>query len=322
LHSIIPLNYRMNFKIGEFVRFVEERREGYITRIIDDQTIAVTDEDGFEIPVLTNQITRVHGHSEIVEPDAPEIPQPEGSFKESGIYLAAVPDKRINSVVHLHIVNLSSYQLLLSFKTQKQLLFKGEFSGIIQARSAEKIYSASLNELGQWPQFHIQILRHSLTGKELKEPLIFSEKFKAKDFSSSKRSIEYIDQPAWLFQIDYEELVIDPQLLKESFHKPAEEKAEIAHPGREIDLHIEKLCDDHQFLSPSDLLNIQLNYFNKSIDAAIVHKLPSLIFIHGVGNGTLRHEIHRALSKHPRVRTFMDAYKEKFGYGATEVIFR
>ena len=53
----------MKFKLGEFVRFVEERREGYITRIIDDATIAVTDEDGFEIPVLASQVTRVHGQS-------------------------------------------------------------------------------------------------------------------------------------------------------------------------------------------------------------------------------------------------------------------
>ena len=65
-----------------------------------------------------------------------------------------------------------------------------------------------------------------------------------------------------------------------------------------------------------------MEHFKKALDAAIVHKLPSIIFINGVGNGTLRHEIHKVVSKHQQVRTFLDAYKDKYGYGATEVILK
>ena len=35
------------FKIGDYVRFIDEKREGYITKEIDDQTVGVTDTDGF-----------------------------------------------------------------------------------------------------------------------------------------------------------------------------------------------------------------------------------------------------------------------------------
>jgi len=69
-------------------------------------------------------------------------------------------------------------------------------------------------------------------------------------------------------------------------------------------------------------LNIQLAHFNKALDAAIVHQLHEVTFIHGAGNGILRHELHKILSKHPKVQTFMDARKEKFGYGATKVILK
>ena len=41
----------MQFKLGDFVRFVDENIEGYITRIIDKDTIGVTDSNDFEIPV-------------------------------------------------------------------------------------------------------------------------------------------------------------------------------------------------------------------------------------------------------------------------------
>ena len=55
---------------------------------------------------------------------------------------------------------------------------------------------------------------------------------------------------------------------------------------------------------------------------AIVHKLPSIIFIHGAGNGTLRYEIQKIITKHKQVKTYMDAHKERYGYGATEVVLK
>lgn len=313
----------MKFKLGEFVRFVNERREGFITRIIDEFTLAVTDDDGFEIPVLASQVTRVHGKSTL--PDQEENDDsdiPETHFAGSGIFLVIAADKRIGSVVHFHIVNSSSWQVLFTMNTEKLNQFHGEFAGIVQPKSALEIYSASLNELDLWPKFHIQILLHIEGRHESQSPLIFSEKFKAKDFSGSKKYISLLSQEAWLIQLDPKEPVIDAQKLKESFYKPSAEKLEVQIPGKEIDLHIEKLRDEHEFLNSREILEIQMNHFLKTLDAAIVHKLQSIIFIHGVGNGTLRNEMHKIISKHPQVKTYMDAYKEKFGYGATEVIFK
>ena len=51
------------FKLGDFVRFVDEKREGYVTRVIDAVTLGVTDTDGFEIPVAISNLTHVHGHN-------------------------------------------------------------------------------------------------------------------------------------------------------------------------------------------------------------------------------------------------------------------
>jgi dsDNA-specific endonuclease/ATPase MutS2 len=47
--------------------------------------------------------------------------------------------------------------------------------------------------------------------------------------------------------------------------------------------------------------------------------MDEIIFIHGVGNGTLRNELHKRLSGHKNVKYYEDAQKEKFGYGATKV---
>jgi dsDNA-specific endonuclease/ATPase MutS2 len=117
-------------------------------------------------------------------------------------------------------------------------------------------------------------------------------------------------------------VLIDAQKLKESFFNSPGEKTIIEKPATEIDLHIEKLRNDHLFLNSGEILNIQLAHFHKGLDAAIVHQLPEIIFIHGSGNGILRHEIHKLLSKNQKIETFMDARKEKFGYGATRVVLK
>jgi hypothetical protein len=314
----------MKFKLGEFVRFVEERREGYITRIINDTTIAVTDEDGFEIPVLASQVTRVHGktYEQNSEMTTSESKGSDTKFESCGIFLALADDKRIKSVIHFHLINLSSYQLLFTLNTEKQHKFKGEFAGIVQPVSSVQIYSASLNELDLWPVFHFQILRYNSGNETPQKPILISEKFKAKDFSGSKKQVSQISQEAWLIQLDPPPPIIDPQKLKESFYKNTPDTIDIPSPGKEIDLHIEKLREDYQFLNSAEILQIQLSHFRKNLDAAVIHKLPSIIFIHGLGNGTLRNEIHKLISRDPRVKTFMDAYKEKFGYGATEVLLK
>lgn len=318
----------MKFKLGEFVRFIDENREGYITRIIDEQIVGVTGEDDFEIPVAVNNLARVHGHpstdpqEETYETKHLEIPIE--NFKQKGIYLAVIPDANKGSLVHFYIVNETSFELNATLNTELKGKYKGEFSGQLIPDSITKIYTASLPELDLWPKFIFRILTYTL--QDIKPlPLIVSEqKFRAKDFSDSKKIIPFIKQQGWILQLDIPELNIDVQKLKESFHTPSakNEKPMVDKPNREVDLHIEELRENYQFLAKSEILNIQLAEFQKALDAAIAHKFTEIVFIHGVGNGVLRDHIHKAVSKHPQVRTFKDARKEKFGYGATEIIFK
>lgn len=315
----------MNFKLGDFVRFVDERREGYITKIIDEQMVGVTGDDDFEIPIPVSKITRVHGHNydnNAGDIESPDITPASGEFKRKGVYLAFVTDQRSISVVNFFLVNETSFQLLATLSSAKSEKHKGEYAGIVQPGATSKVYTASLTELNNWPTFHLQILFYSPREAKPSEPILYEEKFKAKDFSTAKKKIPVLSEIGWLVRLDEEELVVDAEKLKESFFRPAEERRTVEIPSKEVDLHIEKLRDDHDFLNKNEILRIQLEQFKKAIDAALVHRLPSIVLIHGVGNGTLRYEIHKALSKHPQVRTFMDARKEKFGYGATEVIFK
>jgi hypothetical protein len=298
--------------------------EGFVTRIIDEQMIGVTGEDDFEIPVLASKVTTVHGYvpAGAVKEDKAEEPEPIGEFKTSGVYLAVINDAKANSVVHFHLVNDTSFHVLATLTTNGQNKFKEEYAGVIAPKSAEKIYSAQMADLQLWPKFVFNIIFSAKQNVAPPVPLVVEEKFKAKDFAGSKKQAPILKQACWLIQLDQPEVMIDAEKLKESFFTTTEEKTTIEKPGKEVDLHIEKIRNDHQFISSHEILKIQLDYFHKALDSAIVYQLPEIIFIHGAGNGTLRQEIQKVVSKHPKVQTFMDAQKEKFGYGATKVILK
>jgi hypothetical protein len=87
----------------------------------------------------------------------------------------------------------------------------------------------------------------------------------------------------------------------------------------EVDLHIEKLVSQWQHLSNFEILTLQLNALEKYLDLAIAHHQHNLIVIHGVGTGKLKDEIHEILKSRREVRSFINQYDPRYGYGATEI---
>lgn len=211
----------MDLKLGDFVRFVDENIEGYITRIIDKATIGVTDSNDFEIPVLASKVTLVHG--DITDNDVvtnkPNIVVPEAEFKKDGIYLALVTDQHSTSVAHFHLINETSYQLLTSLTTARQETFKGEFAGVIPPNTTKKIYSAQLGDIQIWPKFRLEILTNTPANVEPKAPIIFNKSIKGKDLSVAKEEIALLKQKGWLIKLEEPEAIIDAEKLKASFFK-------------------------------------------------------------------------------------------------------
>lgn len=211
----------MQFKLGDFVRFVDENIEGYITRIIDKDTIGVTDSNDFEIPVQATKVTLVHGEipdNDIVS-NRPAVVVPEAQFIKEGIYLGLITDQHSSSVAHFHLVNESSFQLLTSLTTEKGDHYKGEFAAIIPAHSTKKIYSAQLGDIQIWPKFKLEILFHTPADVEPKSAIVYHERIKGKDLSVAKEEIALLKQKGWLIRLDAPEALIDADKLKESFFK-------------------------------------------------------------------------------------------------------
>ena len=103
----------------------------------------------------------------------------------------------------------------------------------------------------------------------------------------------------------------------------AKEARQHLEPARSvIDLHIEKLSDNWQEMSNFEILTLQLKTFERYYDLAVAHMQPSLIVVHGMGTGKLRDEIHELLRHRKEVKSFVNQYDSRFGYGATEIFFQ
>lgn len=100
--------------------------------------------------------------------------------------------------------------------------------------------------------------------------------------------------------------------------KPGEKRGKQKASCMEIDLHIHELTDSTQGMDNYDMLSLQLETARKKLEYAMQHRIRTLVFIHGVGEGVLKAELEDLFGRYKNI-TYYDADFRKYGFGATEV---
>ncbi|MFM1877933.1 MAG: hypothetical protein RLZZ241_799 [Bacteroidota bacterium] len=89
-------------------------------------------------------------------------------------------------------------------------------------------------------------------------------------------------------------------------------------PVLEVDLHIEKLVTKPHLENTYEILDLQLEAARSQLNFAIRKRIQRVVFIHGVGEGVLKAELHTLLRRYDGIQ-FEDANYADYGYGATAV---
>ena len=155
-------------------------------------------------------------------------------------------------------------------------------------------------------------------------------RFKASTFYNSRGPAPVLRQEGYVFRLADHRVVppgaVAPEtpdaarLADKLNTSTAAPNVKVTAPPHEVDLHLDQLPDAPTGeVSNAEALRRQMAAFEDALDRAVATAMHEIIFIHGVGTGALRKEIHRALSRDPRIKFFEEAQKEKFGYGATRV---
>ena len=345
----------MKIKVGDRVKFLNDVGAGEVTRILDQKTALVQIDGGFEVPTMINELVVDRGTYDADEDDSVVIDQDTGrtsdkqsektSFSEimetdssqavildEEVLLAFLPDANSSSF-ESYLINSSSYHFKYTIARQQEgemvLYHEGELEPGIKINLGEYLPGNLKDEETFRVQgifFNAGFYMH-LPPVDVLFNVLASELYQ----STARAESDYFLSPAIFFDIHKwgkeaatPAITIDPDEIRKAMYTKGDIKAKKVEIKQEqleeVDLHIEKLVDNSSDMDNQQIMDVQLARFRTSLDSALIHKTKKIVFIHGVGNGKLKHEIRRILeSEYKKVR-FQDASFREYGYGATMVI--
>jgi hypothetical protein len=345
----------MKFQVGDKVVIQHSSDEGEVIEILNDKMVLV-DVRGVRFPAYTDQLDfpyfKRFSEKKIPSPEKkpkkyvdqlpPEKQQPNQKKERiaklaDGVWLTFLPvfdnDEFGDDVVEslkIHLVN--NTQAGYHFSYHLSYFGKSEFDLDNQVHPFQDFYIHDIPfaNLNDNPVFECEfsLLTPDKTKADHFETTL---KPRAKQVFSRIEEIKKKGEATFSFSLfetyphkEVEETVNVPMVNNPGFRiYEASRARQHLEPARsELDLHIEKLTEKWSSLDNFEILTLQLQTFEKYFDLALAHHLPSMIVIHGVGSGKLRDEIHELLRAKRKVKSFVNRYHPRYGYGATEIFFQ
>jgi hypothetical protein len=226
------------------------------------------------------------------------------------------------------VINNTDWEMPYTLHVGEGKGIRGMLSGSLSSKSSQQASSTlKMQDFDEWSTLSIQALYFQAGYAKPPNALLRKLRLKANLFKE-KRYIPLTDRKGYVVQLDAEDSVkkesdLDAVKLQEKFNSGA---SYVSEPARQtpksgasatVDLHIEKLTTQFLSMNNAEMIMLQISHFEKQLEKAIATGADEITFIHGVGSGKLRQEVHRRLSQHPNVAWYKDAQKEKFGFGAT-----
>ncbi|MFC2114555.1 Smr/MutS family protein [Bacteroidota bacterium] len=311
---------------GDVVEFVDDKTVGTVIRIINDKQVLV-DIDGIDIPVMKSQLIRIsegqeksHSQTEKYRDDVVELVKENRTLigSNKGLFVA-ISIGNSPEIFQFHLVNDSPSNLLFTLFTKGKDKFKAMNKGELQPWTTLHLLDHDQSASGDFPILHLNMIPFSFEDEIPEKTIVFSLKASGKDLLKKQEKAPLLNSQAWLFKIEKEE----PEMPKIEFSEPSEDRVlEVEKPAKEIDLHIEKIDPNFKLMNRDEIFHVQFKYFVREFEKAIAFDYSCIIVIHGIGVNTLKDKIREFLKNNEHVKGFHDADVRKYGFGATEIIFR
>lgn len=343
-------------KTGDKVKFLNAVGGGVVKSVINKTMVNVEDYDGFEVPTLISELVVVDDansmdstkrtakkSAEAKKEETPvkkELPKAEIKYvagkDNPDCYMAFVPQDSNNPVegeLKLYLINDSNNYVLYNFSHLKDKIYKSIDSGKMNPNSKRYLESFTRFNLNELPEFQFQLLFFREESSRLEAPVIKSFKMNPVKFyrQNSYDKTRFFAQNAMLFPLLSPDLEAEVAKLSEAdLSQVAAAKEEpkavvkktVSPDLVEVDLHIHELLEDTRGLANHEMLEVQMGRFRNEMETAIANGTRRIVFIHGVGNGTLKQELRKELTTKYKKYFFQDASFKEYGYGATMVILK
>lgn len=341
----------MKYQVGDDIIVLHSNEEGKVLEIMNDKMVLI-EVRGVKFPAYMDQIDFPYFHRFTKKTTAPppkkpkyyidQLPKEKGAKTdikaEPGVWLSFIPkfgmDEFNDEVVEsfkLYLINRTDLGYRFVYK-QQILGGRTEFDLTNEVRANKDFYlhDISFESLNDNPSF---VFEFSLLTLEKKKADFFEAgvKIRAKQMFKKIEEIKEKNLPSISYSLftDYPEKWEDEKLelgglAAKGFkiYDATKARQHLAPARSIVDLHIEKLTDNWKNMSNFEMLTLQLHEFEKWYELAIAHHQPEMSVIHGIGTGKLKDELHEILKTRKEVKTFINQYDPRFGYGATQIFFQ
>lgn len=268
--------------------------------------------------------------------------------EQPGVYLAMVPrnqDQPIAGAMDFYLLNHSPFTGYFAVFLNQSGSYKGHKSGVLPPGSKTSLGKVERNEIDDWGHglLHMVFFREGKTNvlPPASEHIVFKPvKIYKEDSFAFSRMIRQKAFTIRLIDILKHERGQDKKIeVPDSIRfnkepggresgtgkaKPTREsfleRHMVSDDTAEVDLHIQALTDSTLNMDNADMLQLQLDYVKRCLEEALKVRMRKLIFIHGVGQGSLKTALSGLLSKTQAIE-YYDAPYARYGMGATEVLF-
>lgn len=327
----------MKLRIGEKVRFLNETGEGIITRFKDKDMVYVEMSDGFEIPYLIKHLVPIHTEL-ILNPEVENIDMElESHVLSDCIYFIVEPDHELPLLVSdykFYLFNSSSYNMSYTYSIKDEEYYQTLKHGEIGAYQKVLLKQVKKTFFEEYAYHKIECLffknTHYKNQFPIAEVLFINDRVLKENVLAKHHEFKFSVYAFILKDDFFDKKIIEQKITEDDIRKLRSIK-EFKQPQKkstsakqkttekEVDLHIEELIDSYSGLTNSQILNIQMDHFERELDDARANGLKKIIFIHGVGNGRLKQEIISVLKNQEGLK-YQDGSYKKYGFGATEVV--
>ena len=307
-------------KIGDKVRFISEVGGGVVAGFRDKNIVLVEDEDGFQIPVRINDVVVIDSDDYDIKPAAPSSPKPQAdddydpadrpvTFRPEpeerkggdalSVYLAFVPvDSRelTTTKFEAYLVNDSNYYVTYIYLSAEGASWSLRSVGEIEPNTKLFVEEFDREALNLLERVAVQLVAYKRGKSFIIKPAVDArlriDTVKFYKLHTFKEN-DFFEEPALVYTI-----------------------VENDQPVRPLVVDAKKLKQEMA------ILNHQLDVFRKTMDEYKAKHGTRLIFIHGKGEGVLRHAIINELARRYKNCPYQDASFQEYGYGATQVTIK
>jgi hypothetical protein len=340
----------MKYQVGDDIIVLISNEEGRVVELMNDQMVMI-EVRGVKFPAYMDQIDfpyfRRFTEKKLFAEKKPEKvyvdqlpkekPQPNQIKVSDGVWLSFVPkfslddfNDEVVDLLKIHLVNKTNTAFKFIYTQQFAGRTDFEISTDIAAFHDFYLHDIPFESVNDGPSFTFDF---SLQTPDKKKAPHFEAllKLKPKQVFQKIEAMKDNNEPTISYQLftEYPDKSDEPYFELNSLAAKgykiydASKGRQHLEPARSVvDLHAEKLSTSWESMSNFEILTMQLHEFQKWYDLSVAHRQASLIVIHGVGTGKLKDEIHGILKTKREVKTFINQYDPRFGYGATEIFFQ